>query len=170
VTKKLFVVVAVLGLTSVAIFGQAKPSIQGVWRVAERTTTGPTAATNKNPQPSLYIFTAKHYSMMQDSSVKPRPMVEGLGAGATAKLTDAEMMTRYREWAPVQANSGTYEVKGNTLTVRPAIAKSTAVMASKTGASYQFKMDGDSLWLIAVIGPTGEKSVNPTTLKLTRVE
>jgi hypothetical protein len=88
--------------------GQSKPSIQGVWRVVERTTTGPSGTTNRNPQPGLYIFTGKHYSMMTDTSEKPREVVPVPPAGA--KLTDKEMLTLFRDVQPVIANSGTYEV------------------------------------------------------------
>lgn len=167
-TRKLFVVVAVLALVSVSLIGQSKPSIQGVWRVTERTTTGPTGMTNKNPQPALYIFTSKHYSIVSDSSVKPRTPVPF--SPANTKLTDAEMLAIYRDWQPVQANSGTYEMKGSTLTVRPLVAKASAVMANKTGLAYEFKLDGDTLTLIQTIGPTGQKPANPTTIRLARLE
>jgi hypothetical protein len=75
VTRTLFVAVAVLTLTCSSLSGQSKPSIQGVWRIAEVITTGPTAGTNKNPQPSLFIFTAKHYSLMRILGDKPRAVV-----------------------------------------------------------------------------------------------
>jgi hypothetical protein len=51
--KGLFVVVAVLVGSGVWALAQSKPTIQGVWRVAEVNTTGPNATTNKNPQPSV---------------------------------------------------------------------------------------------------------------------
>jgi hypothetical protein len=168
VTRKLFVVVAVLGFTSLSLVGQTKPSIQGVWRVVERTTTGPNGATNKNPQPSLYIFTGKHYSIMLITSDKPRTPVT-FGAPNT-KLTDADMIALYRDWQPFVANSGVYELKGSTLTTRPIVAKTSAVMANKTGQAFEMKMDGTSLWLTQTIGPTGDKVANPTTVRLTRVE
>ena len=166
-TRKLFVVLSVVAFAGVSVVAQSKPSIQGAWRVAERTTTGPEGAANKNPQPSLWIFTAKHYSMMQDNAAKPRPMLALPPAG---NLTEPQMVALYQDWAPVQANSGTYEISGSTLMLRPVVAKSTAVAASKTGTSYQLKMDGNSIVLTSVTGPTGQKVPNPTTIRLVRVE
>ena len=166
--KRLFVVMGFLVMASMVVVGQSKPSIQGVWRVAERTTTGPEGATNKNPQPGQWIFTAKHYSIVTDNSPKPRPIVESLSP--TAKLTDAQMVERYRDWAPVTAQSGTYEISGTTLSLRPIAAKGSAVMTSKAGLSYQFKLDGNTLVLTSITGPTGNKTANPTTIRLSRVE
>ena len=166
--KTLFVVVGLLVMASMVVVGQSKPSIQGVWRVAERTTTGPEGATNKNPQPGQWIFTAKHYSMVTDNSAKPRPVVEALSP--TAKLTDAQMIERYRDWAPVTAQSGTYEISGTTLSLRPIAAKGSAVVTGKAGLSYQLLFDGNSLVLTSLTGATGNKTANPTTIRLARVE
>jgi hypothetical protein len=166
--QRVFVVVAVLALSGIALTGQSKPSIQGVWRIAERTTTGPNGTTNKNPQPSLYIFTGKHYSLVSLTGDKPRSVLPL--APANTKLTDADMVAIYRDWQAVTANSGTYEVKGSTLALRPIVAKSSAVMANKSGLAYEFKLDGSNLTLTQTIGPTGQKPANPTTLRLVRVE
>ena len=167
-TRQPFVVVGLLTFATMGVVGQSKPSIQGVWRVAERTTTGPEGATNRNPQPGQWIFTAKHYSFVQDTSVKPRVVVEPLSPGA--KLTDAQMAERYRDWAPISAQSGTYEITGTTLSLRPIAAKGSGVLARKTGLSYQFKVDGNALVLTSLTGPTGNKTPNPTTIRLTRAE
>lgn len=166
--KHIFVGVAILAFTGMTLFGQSKTSIQGVWRVAERRAADGT--TSKNPQPSLYIFTGKHYSLMQVNSDTPRPTISGVPLGQTAKLTEPQMIQRYHEWAPFTANAGTYEVTGTTLSLRPSVAKSQVVMTSKSGASYQFKLDGDSLWLTSLTGPTGEKSTAPVTIRLVRAE
>ena len=167
-TKTLFVVVGILTLATGVVLGQSKPSIQGVWRIAERTTTGPQGATNKNPQPGQWIFTAKHYSFVQDASLKPRPVVEVLAPNTN--LTDAQMVERYRDWAPVSAQSGTYEISGTTLSLRPIAAKGSGVLAVKAGLSYQFKLEGNALVLTSLTGPNGNKTPNPTTIRLTRVE
>ena len=39
------------------------------------------------------------------------------------KLTDAEKLARYDEWAPYAASAGTYEVKGDTLITHNVVAK-----------------------------------------------
>jgi hypothetical protein len=69
VTKKLFVVMAVLAVIDAVVLGQAKPSLKGVWRAAEVTVTNPNPnpppnarpkGTHTNLQPGLLIFTEKH--------------------------------------------------------------------------------------------------------------
>jgi len=166
--RRIIVVVAVLALSGIAVLGQSKPSIQGVWRVVERTTTGPNGATNKNPQPGLYIFTGKHYSLIADTSDKPRKVLPL--APTNPKLTDAEMVATYHDWQPVTAHSGTYEVKGSTIMTRQTVAKGSAVMANKTGQAFEFKLDGSNLWLTQTIGSNGQKPANPTTVRLVRAE
>src|SRR5215813_2398588 len=55
--------IALVGASLFSHSGAAsQPTLQGVWRVTEITTTGPNASKNGSPQPSLYIYTAKHYS------------------------------------------------------------------------------------------------------------
>jgi hypothetical protein len=80
------------------------------------------------------------------------------------------MLAAYREWAPLTANAGTYEFTGAVLTMRPLVAKNSNVARNKNGLSYQVKMEGDSLVLTSLIGPTGQKTANPTTVRLVRVE
>ena len=52
---------------------QAPSGLQGAWQVVEVTTTGPAGSTNSNPQPGLYLFTARHYSIISVLSQEPRP-------------------------------------------------------------------------------------------------
>jgi hypothetical protein len=116
----------------------------------------------------LYIFTGKHYSLIADTSDQPRKVLPL--TPVNAKLTDAEMMTLYRDWQPVTAHSGTYEVKGGTIFTRPIVAKGSAVMASTTSQAFEFKLDGANLTLTQTIGASGQKPANPTTVRLVRVE
>jgi len=67
----------------------SQETIQGVWRVTEVTTTGPNASTNKSPQPSLYIFTPKHYSLMRVNGTTARP---DLPQDQMAKATAAQFV------------------------------------------------------------------------------
>src|SRR5687768_17396833 len=49
--------------------GQSAVAIEGVWRVAQvQDNTG----TNAQPQPNLYIFTKRHYSIIQVVGKEPR--------------------------------------------------------------------------------------------------
>jgi hypothetical protein len=65
--RRLLIAAALAGIVASASdvgFTQAKPSpspsIRGVWKVTESVRTGANATKNSNPQPSLYIFTARH--------------------------------------------------------------------------------------------------------------
>lgn len=159
----LLAVVAVLLSTVVSAQSRpaSQPTLQGVWRVAEVTTTGPNASTTTQPQPGLCIFTGKHYSFIRVTADKPRP--------APADVTKATAAELLAVWQPFQANAGTYEVAGGNLTMRSLVAKSPGVMSEGAFFVDSFKLEGNTLWLTAVRNQNGPVT-NPVTLKLTRVE
>jgi hypothetical protein len=170
VTKRFLVVVSVLALGSIAVFGQSKPSIQGVWRTVEVTITNPNPApgglakgTHTNLQPALLIFTGKHYSTTTDTAAQPRPTAAFKVAG---KPTAEEMQT---QWGPFAANAGTYELSGTTLTRRAIVAKNPAAQAAKNITISTVKLDGNNLWLTTIETGRG-KVADPTTVKYVRVE
>ena len=142
---------------------QQAPSLQGAWRVTEVISTGPNAS--KSPQPGLYLFTKRHYSIVSVGGTAPR---KDPGAPADpTKLTDAEKLARYEVWDTLTANAGTYTVSGSTLTTQPLVAKNPSVMAGPA-ATREFKIDGNTLTLIqksAAGQPAGE-----TKTILTRAE
>jgi Lipocalin-like domain len=161
--KKTACVAFTLVLVSAVAFGQSKSSpLTGAWRVTQVQRTGPNAGTVNNPQPGLYLFTGNHYSIQSVNSDKPRPTLPQ----DTAKSTGAELNAT---WGPFTANTGTYEIQGNTLTTHPIVAKNPNVMAPGTANTYSFKIEGKTLTLTAVKNTLGPVT-NPTTLKLTRVE
>jgi hypothetical protein len=169
-TKKLFVVVAVLAFINASVLGQTKPSIQGVWRVVEVTITNPNPppdtlpkGTHTNVQPGLLIFTGKHYSMVSDTAAQPRPTTAVKEPG---KPTLEELQSR---WGPFAANAGTYEVSGETLTRRAVVAKNPGIQGGENFNRATIKLDGNNLWLTTVENATG-KVANPTTVKYVRVE
>jgi hypothetical protein len=144
---------------------QATPSLQGVWRVTEIVETGANAATNKSPQPSLYMFTKQHYSIMTVNGTAAR---KDFGAPKDPlKLTDAEKIARYEVWDAFTANSGTYQVSGNTLTTRPLVAKNPGVMAGPP-ATREFRIQGNTLTLTQK--SAAGQPVSETRTTLTRVE
>ena len=160
VAAALFVSVA-----AVSARAQTPPSIQGVWRVTESVVTGANATTNKDPQPSLYIFTKQHYSIMLVRGTAAR---KDFGtAKDPARLTDAEKMARYEAWDPFTANSGTYSVSGNTVTWQPMVSKSPSVMAGPP-ITREFEIDGNTLTLVER-SPAGQPEFE-TTVKLIREE
>ena len=104
-------------------------SIQGVWRPVSRTipaTANPgdrsdpfahvPVGTQTDLQPGLMIFTAKHYSERR-TRLRPRPTSADAAPG---KPTAEELQAR---WGPFQANAGTYELAGSTLTLRLMVSK-----------------------------------------------
>lgn len=153
-------------LVTAALSGQTKPAsrstVQGVWRVAEVVTTGPGASTNSKPQPGLYIFTARHYSIVRVTADKPRP-------NQPQDVTKASANELVAAWDPFTGQAGTYELAGGNLTVRPSVAKNPTVMASGSFTTYSYKLDADTLTLINRTTNAGPVA-NPTTIKLTRVE
>lgn len=168
--KQLFVVVGILTLANMGVVGQSKPSIQGVWRTVEVTVTNPKPApglrakgTYTELQPSLLIFTAKHYSTTTDTAVKPRPTTPFKD---TAKPTPEEMQSH---WGPFAANAGTYELSGTALTRRAIVAKNPANQNGKIVTRSTIKLDGNNLWITTSEGPAG-KVEYPSTIKYVRVE
>lgn len=112
-------------------------SLEGVWRETEIVITGANASTIQSPQPSLYIFTPTHYAMMGTLGDRPR---------SPYKAVDPTTEERVAAYDSFWGNAGTYEVAGDTLTIRPVIARVPNFM----GGGYQklqFRVDGDSLWL-----------------------
>ena len=163
---KVGVIVALLTMGVPALAGaQAAPSLQGAWRVTEIEVTGANAATNKSPQPGLYVFTRQHYSIMTVNGTAPR---KDFGTPRDpAKLTDAEKIARYEVWDAFTANSGTYQVSGSTLTARPLVAKNPGVMAGPA-ATREFRIEGSTLTLIQK--SAAGQPVSETRTRLTRVE
>jgi hypothetical protein len=154
--KQMIKLTFVMALTCLAAAAQAKNSLQGAWRVTEQTPAGQNAQTNRNPQPGLLIFTGKYYSSMSVNSAQPRPDVPA----DQAQITPAQALATY---GPFTANSGTYEVSGNTLTTHPLVAKNPAAMRGPL--TYSFKVDGNTLTLTTTSGAN-----QGAVRKLTRVE
>ena len=160
------VIVALLVIGASALArAQAPPSIQGVWRVTEVVVTGANAATNRSPQPGLYVFTKQHYTIMTVNGTVAR---SDFGTPKDpARLTEAEKMARYEAWNAFTANSGTYQIAGSTLTTRAVVAKNPGVMVGPA-ATREFKIEGKTLTLIQKSAAGQPVSENRTTL--TRVE
>jgi hypothetical protein len=142
--------------------GAASP-IDGAWKITEIVTTGANAATNASPQPSLIIFARGHYSWLHIGSATPRK--QRAAAATPGKLTDAEKIAAFEEWNPFTANSGTYEIKGSTLTRRRLVAKNEFAMGAAPPVIEQFKLEGDILWITS--DPPNAQGTQ-TRYKLTR--
>jgi hypothetical protein len=144
--------------------------MEGVWKVAEVVVTGANAENTPSPQPGLFIFGQKHYSMMWIRGGKARAPYGGEEPTSEEKIQAFDSFT---------ASSGTYEVSGSTITIRPMVARSPNFMGGASSI-YQFRVEGDNLWLTAkstdmryriagkVVPPTRPPS--ETRLKLVRME
>ena len=85
-----------------------------------------------------------------------------------AKPTDAEKTAEWEMWDPLTAQSGTYQLNGNTLTRRPTVAKNVAVMTTNPPIVNQVKLEGNKLTLTAK--SAAGQPVSETTMTLMRVE
>ena len=159
----LFAVVALFPVVSIAQQGATSP-IDGVWKITEIVTTGANAATNSSPQPSLVIFARGHYSWLHIGGATPRK--QRAAAATPGKLTEAEKIAAFEEWNPFTANSGTYEVKGNTLTRRRLVAKNEFAMGAAPPLIEQYTLEGDTLRITSE--PPNAQGTQ-TRYKLTRV-
>ena len=164
VTIPLFFAVAGVG-------AQTPISLEGVWKIAElvipstqRRGNGVEVRQNNRP-PNLLIFTKGYYSELIEMGVAPR--TEVATPADPQHLTDAEKISRYEQWRPFTANSGTYEIAGSILTRHPIVAKNVEVMSQGMGVPFEIRVENpNTVWLI----PTGEFAKTEPQLKLTRLE
>jgi hypothetical protein len=119
--------VSVLVLAASLSISAQSPSLKGVWRVVEF--TGADGKVNAKPEPGLYIFTDRHYSIQRVT--EPRTAFPD-------KPTDKDIAAAF---GPYTANSGTYQVKGTQLMTQPIVAKNPNVMMGK-GQTSEIKMEG----------------------------
>jgi len=140
----------VVGSVSTALAQQPAAAILGSWRVVE--VSGAAEGANAHPQPGLFIFTGKHYSIMRVTGTTPRPKY-----ASNNVATGPEKIASYDG---LFAQSGTYEISGSTIITRPLVAKAEFPMTGPP-AKAQIKVEGDTLWWTFASGQT---------IKLTRVE
>ncbi len=146
-----FVAVAVTFAFGNSSFAQS-PTIRGAWKVVAF--TGADGKTNASPEPGYYIFTDRHYSVQVVR--QPRsPMPE--------KPSDKDQAAAF---GPYTANTGTYELKGTTLTRKVLAAKNPAGMsATAKPIVEEVRFEGASTVYITGTGQAGK-----STTKLQRVE
>lgn len=165
--KRYSLILVLSVLSASAAFAQTKSPVEGVWKVAEVIPTSSNATEKPkpitSPQPGLLIFTKGYYSVVVVMGENPRAAVE---LKDRENVTDAEKIALYEQWRAFAANSGTYEIKGTTLTRRPSVAKNVSVMTSQGPIVVEFKMEGpNTLWLM----PSADRPNDPR-VKWTRVE
>lgn len=112
-------------------------AVESVWQFVEEVVTDAGGSTTTRSGPGLLILTRDHYSFLR-----------ALGGGQRSLFLAATPTTREKVAAydSFAAATGTYEVSGDALTVRPSVAKSPNYMAGGF-ENYQFRVAGDTLWL-----------------------
>jgi hypothetical protein len=115
----------------------ARQPLEGAWKVVEVVVTGDRAENTPNPQPSLFIFGQKHYSMMWIRGGEPRAPYKAEVPTNDEKIKAFDSFT---------ANAGTYEVSGSTISIRPLVARSPIFMGGAS-SRYEFRVEGNNLWL-----------------------
>lgn len=137
--------------------------LEGVWTVVEiqRTNAGGTGEVFQ-AQPGQFIFARSHYSAV----FVPGP--DARQAFATQWQPTPEEVIAACESLIV--NSGTYEVSGSRLTVRPMIAKTPEFAGGHQ--TYEYRIDGDvlSLETVELVSRDGVRLQVTETLTLRRSE
>lgn len=158
---------ALLLTSGIAPAQQKSTPLTGAWEVTKIQMTGPNARTVANPQPGLYLFTGKYFSIMMVMGDHPRPIHPTLPE--VAKATAQEILAVY---GPYVANTGAYEIHGGTLIMHPLVSKNPELMGGSV--TYSFEIQGNSLTLRMVKMSMGASVPPPPTppaiWTLTRVE
>lgn len=155
---KSVVTVICLAVLVTAPTAAAQDQIEGVWKITEVVIAGPNARTISNPAPNPFIFTKKHYSRAFLTAERP--------ALPRQNPTDAQ---KAAAWTPFAAEAGTYEIKGEVITIHPIIAKNPDAMEPGVVLTSDLKIEGNTLTLTAKATQNGPIA-NPSTMKLVRVE
>lgn len=148
-----------VGLTLAGQQRPSGPSLKGVWRHAEITTTGPNARTIK-VQAGLLILTDKYFSVTRETSDTPRRELP------PDKATDKDLAEAFRGFV---GQAGTYEVTGGELTYRYVVTLFPNQMRRPSFTTFTYKRDGDTLYLTQKANQNGPLA-NPSTFRYVRVE
>ena len=151
---------AVSLLSASTALAQSRSPVEGVWKVTEWTERG---TTNTNPEPGLIIFSRGYYSV----AILMAPRADSMPPEGGRKSTDAEKIEYFELWKWFVGTSGSYEVKGSTIVMRPIAAKNPWDM-TRPPQQPEFKLEGsNTLWLI----PKAERATRVgLRYKLTRLE
>ncbi len=136
---------------------EANPLV-GAWLIVETTrTTADSAWVNEDPQPGLYVFTDRHFSIM----LIPGDSVRG------NLFPSAPPEQRLAAFEDFIADAGSYVATDTLLTMRNLIAKIPDVMNSGAGGPYRYWLEGDTLTLSF---SAGWAAGGVTTYRLIRLE
>lgn len=135
----------------------SRKAIEGVWRVVEEQT-----AVRHIPKPNIgfLMITGKHFSLVRESQDIQRIDVSDVDNATAHQLL--------KMWGPFAAQFGTYELKGDIMTLNILVAKNPSLMGQKR--VQRVKVDGDTLMMEPYIDSAGKPQSKPIVLKFTRVE
>jgi hypothetical protein len=108
-------------------------SLRGVWKVTHATDAA--GKTIDWSRPSLIIFTERHYSLFIVGGDRPRYEQQQPTPQQKAATLDA-----------ISTNGGTYEVKGNKLTMMRTVAKN--LFAEGSSQTVEYRIEGNTLELL----------------------
>lgn len=126
----------------------------GVWKLIEVQYPVP-SMTKTKPQPSIAIFTKKHFSMTMITGDEPRPVLP----------KDATEEQLRKALATFTSAAGTYEVEDSILTLNLNVSWASNLMNKP--APQEFRFEGDNL--VLTTAPEDPKML-PITMKFTRLE
>lgn len=151
---------AAMGLMLAVMLGWNHPppatDLTGAWEVVERSyERGDSSWVNRSPEPGLYVFTDRYYSVQEIRESGPR-------APFTDTTTDMERLAAFDVF---HAHGGTYEVVGDRLRVTITIAKGPNTM---DGGTYEYGLEREGALLRVIRVAPGGTEVRITVLR--RVE
>ena len=160
--KRYALLIVLWVLSAIGSFAQTKSPVEGVWKITEWVEAG---KTNTDPQPAILIFTKGYYSV---AILMGPPRTDSIPNNMGREPSDAEKIGLFEQWKWFVGISGSYEVKGSTIMMRPIVAKATWEMNPQTPQEPEFKFEGpNTFWLI----PTTERAKKVgLRMKLTRLE
>lgn len=134
-------------------------ALQGVWNRVEQVRADGIATFEA--QPGMRIFMNGYYSWVYVTGDQPRP--RRMPQGATPEQ-------RAAIWGQFDAESGSYEATGNTVTTRAMVAKDPDAMASGVFITFSYRISGDTLSLTQVETQAGPRGPGMPTGKYVRVK
>ena len=153
----------VLGVSLILVLSglAAAQKVAGAWRLDEIKTTGTDGKSVRFTQPNMYLFTKGHFDIIRIEGDKSRS-TDDWGA-----MTREQVIETYIK--QFTASGGTYEMKGNTLTMKTTIAKNPGFMARANWISYTVAIKRSTMTLTGTATNEGPIK-NPQIMTLTRLD
>jgi hypothetical protein len=153
----------VLGMSLILVLSgfAVAQKVAGAWRLDEVKMTGTDVKASKFSNPNIYLFTKGHFSIIRIEGDKPR------STESWTTMTPEQVIDTYVK--QFTASGGTYEMKGDTLTMKTTIAKNPGFMARANWISYTVKIDGQTMTLTGTATNEGPIK-NPQIMTLTRID